>query len=98
MPGGDTACRLVANRVSPGKGVLVMMWGYGMGWLATGLVAVVVVAAVVAVAVFLMRAFGDRPLGGAHGATAEELLAQRFARGEIDEQEYRKRREVLSEH
>jgi putative membrane protein len=28
-------------------------------------------------------------------ATAEELLAERFARGEIDEQEYRQRLDVL---
>jgi putative membrane protein len=27
--------------------------------------------------------------------TAEELLAERFARGEIDEQEYRQRQEAL---
>jgi putative membrane protein len=29
--------------------------------------------------------------------TAEELLAERFARGDIDEEEYRRRRDVLRE-
>jgi putative membrane protein len=30
-----------------------------------------------------------------HAPSAEEILAERFARGEIDEQDYRKRRDAL---
>ncbi|CAM5701989.1 SHOCT domain-containing protein [Streptomyces viridifaciens] len=35
------------------------------------------------------------PHGWAHGPTPEQLLAERFARGEIDAEEYRHRRETL---
>ena len=33
--------------------------------------------------------------GYPHGPSGESVLAERFARGEIDEAEYRRRREVL---
>ncbi|MGY5080896.1 SHOCT domain-containing protein [Streptomyces nigrescens] len=35
---------------------------------------------------------------GAPGRRAEELLAERFARGEIDEDEYKRRITLLREH
>ena len=37
---------------------------------------------------------GEQP--GARGDSAEELLRQRFARGEIDAEEYEERRRILS--
>ena len=45
------------------------------------------------VAAFLQHACPDWRMGG--GPSGESVLAERFARGEIDEQEYRQRREVL---
>ena len=77
-----------------------MMWWYGPGlngWvfalMGVGMVLfwTLIVLGVIAVARFLTG--GDR-LPAAR-PTPEELLAERFARGEIDEQEYRERLDVL---
>jgi putative membrane protein len=38
-----------------------------------------------------------RPTRANAGLSAEDVLAERYARGEIDEQEYRQRRVVLRE-
>ncbi|MFJ9695945.1 SHOCT domain-containing protein [Kitasatospora sp. NPDC101183] len=38
---------------------------------------------------------GPGPGGAPHGPTPEQLLAERFARGEIDEEEYRRRLATL---
>jgi putative membrane protein len=60
-------------------------WVMGVGWL-------VLLAALVVLAVVLVRHFtqGTRSAPG-----AEDVLAERFARGEIDEEEYRQRRDIL---
>jgi putative membrane protein len=60
-------------------------WVMGIGWL-------VVLAAIVVLAVVLVRHFTQN-VPGQRGA--EEVLAERFARGEIDEDEYRRRRDTL---
>jgi putative membrane protein len=75
-----------------------MMWWYGtgMGGWGPGLMAVgnlLLWALIVLGVVALLRHTrttqpGPRP-------TAEELLAERFARGDISEQEYRERLDVL---
>jgi putative membrane protein len=39
-----------------------------------------------------------RPTRASAGPSAEEVLAERYARGEIDAEEYRQRRAVLHEH
>lgn len=77
------------------------MMGYGNGMAGWGLALmlignvvfwVVIVVGVVALIRYLAvgnRADGSRP-------TAEDLLAERFARGEIDEQEYRSRLGTLA--
>jgi putative membrane protein len=46
---------------------------------------------VVAAAVFINVVWGRRPGAG----TPEQILARRFARGEIDDEEYRRRMEQL---
>jgi putative membrane protein len=66
----------------------MMGWHLGLGgWGALGMVITWVVfwAAVVAGVVFLARGTAPRP------PAPTELLAGRFARGEIDEDEYRSR-------
>jgi putative membrane protein len=79
-----------------------MMWWYGNGmhgWtyllmtVGTVLVLGVIILGVVALLRGRARSWwtGPRP-------AAEELLAERFARGEIDEQEYRQRLEILRAH
>ena len=63
-------------------------WVMGIGWL-------VFLAALVVLVVVLVRHFST-PAGRANG-TAHDTLAERFARGEIDEDEYRRRRAALRE-
>jgi putative membrane protein len=56
------------------------------------LVVVVLLALIVVVTVLLVRHFGERRPGS---ASAQEILDERFARGEIDADEYRQRRDAL---
>ena len=73
-----------------------MGWG---GWLAMGLVLVIFWALVITGIVLLVRSVGHR-----HGVAREpagttaalHILDERFARGEIDAEEYRRRRQLLS--
>lgn len=78
-----------------------MMWwgdGWGVGaWIAMSLMMVVFWGGLVALVVYLVRSSRtdreDRRVDDTH--RAEEVLAERFARGEIDEDEFTKRRELL---
>ncbi|WP_313884396.1 SHOCT domain-containing protein [Streptomyces tropicalis] len=86
-------------------------WGphgmYGWGWFAMSLGTVLFWALLIAAGVLLFRALnrgGGRPDAAAlqhpHAPgppRAEQVLAERFARGEIDEHEFRHRRAVLRE-
>lgn len=62
-------------------------WLMGIGWL-------VFLALVAVVVVFFARQSRERSSRGAGGG-AEALLDERFARGEVDEDEYRRRRSTL---
>jgi putative membrane protein len=55
----------------------------------------VVLALVVGGTVLLVRAVGDRGERGPTGSTALGLLEERYARGEIDREEFEERRRVL---
>jgi putative membrane protein len=88
----------MATSVASGGGA-VMMWqygngmgGWGLGLMTAGnvLIWVLVVVGVLALVRHLSRNASATPR-----ATAEELLAERFARSEINEQEYRDRLDVL---
>ena len=60
----------------------------------------IVIALIVAGVVALVRHYSAPPAQSAipgAASSAEEVLAQRFARGEIDEDEYRLRRDALRE-
>jgi putative membrane protein len=62
------------------------------------LVVALVIALIVGAVVALVRHYSLRPAPRAApgpSSSAEELLAQRFARGEIDEVEFRSRRDAL---
>ncbi len=63
--------------------------GHGWGWV----VMIVLLLLIIAVTVLLVRHFSDGARRSARGA--EDVLAERFARGEIDDEEYRTRREAL---
>ncbi|HEU5268110.1 MAG TPA: SHOCT domain-containing protein [Jatrophihabitans sp.] len=65
-------------------------WTSGWGWVAM-LVVILLIVAVLAVAVVLALQVGSRPFV----RRAEDVLAERFARGEIDADEYERRRATL---
>lgn len=75
-------------------------WGWG-GWLMTALVMVIFFVVLITAIVAAVRYLG----GGHHvshstptGRRPEDLLAERFARGEIDDEEYGRRVSLLREH
>ncbi len=83
-----------------------MMWGYdGSGWgpwLGMGFGMILFWGLIIAGGIALVRYIGSardrRESDGSGGRPgAEHVLADRFARGEIDEDEYRTRRELLRE-
>ncbi|MER7730018.1 SHOCT domain-containing protein [Streptomyces erythrochromogenes] len=72
------------------------------GWFAMSFTTLIALALAVAVAVLVARAFRQDEDGRAASGpravasdTAEKLLAERFARGEIDDEEYQHRLMVL---
>jgi putative membrane protein len=70
-----------------------MWWGNGQGWIWMTLSWVIVVALVVWVVARLSPRDGTKGRGGT--GDARRILDERFARGEIDEDEYRRRRTEL---
>lgn len=77
-------------------------WGWG-GWILTAVAMTLFFALVITVVVALVRYLGGGHRGPAApgalpGRRPEDLLAERFARGEIDDEEYRRRILVLREH
>jgi uncharacterized membrane protein len=84
---------------------VAMVWGDGWGWGAWLVMSIMMVlfwGLVIAGIVVLVRYLtGSRQGGGPAAASgrssAEDILAERFARGEIDEDEYTKRRQRLRE-
>ena len=85
----------------PDGGPWQMMHGWGMGWGGGGmflgpLFMIVWLALLVAVIVVLVRWLGGGSFGvGSPPRTPREILDERFAKGEIDQEEYEKRRKVL---
>ena len=66
-------------------------WVMGIGWL-------VFLAVVVVFGFLLIRHFTQTSGGGREQRRdAEDVLTDRFARGEIDEEEFRRRRDALRE-
>jgi putative membrane protein len=75
-----------------------MMDGNGWSWMGGALVMLIFWGGLGALTVFLVRAFGGRPSQGEDRhdrADAREILAERFARGEISEEEFEHRARVL---
>ena len=69
-------------------------WGWG-NWLAMSLMMLVFWGAVIWLVVTLVRGSNRGGTSTAAPRSAEDLLAERFARGEIDEAEYQERLRVL---
>jgi putative membrane protein len=75
-----------------GDGGAMSVWGYSLMTVGMVLFWGLVIFAVIAFVRHSGR--GDRS-GAAVRPTAEQVLAERFARGEVDEQEYRQRLDAL---
>jgi putative membrane protein len=75
--------------------VAASVWLAGGWWIFGGLGVAAFWIAVIALIVVLLRAGAGRP-GGAGGGSALEVLEQRYARGEIDRDEFVERRAVLT--
>lgn len=70
----------------------------GWDWVWGGLMMVVFWGGLAALVVFAARGFGVRSSRGEEkrrGPNAQEILAGRYARGEISEDEFKQRRRVL---
>jgi putative membrane protein len=63
-------------------------WLMGTGWL-------IFLALLVVLGYLLVRHLTKPEHRGPRRSSAEELLDERFARGDLDEAEYRRRRDVL---
>ena len=72
-----------------------MMWGYGYdGWGWMWLVGALVVIGIVVLIVFFIRnsTASPRPVGADKGiSTPQQILDERYARGELTTEEYRER-------
>ena len=86
-----------------GNGFGHMMWGGGFG-MAGGLMMLVFWGAIIALIVFAVRGFaaGSGPARGFSAGSrsggksdAAEILRERYAKGEIDEEEYERRKAKL---
>ena len=78
------------------------MWGGGYGFgLFGGLFMLLFWGALIVLAVFAVRWLMDRDNGGSgsgrRGSSAEDILKERLAKGEIDSEEYRERMKTLRE-
>lgn len=74
------------------------MGGWGWGWALLWIVFLLLLfGSLAAVLIATLRRPGETRSGGADRRVGgpEQILAERFARGEIDEEEYVRRREVL---
>jgi putative membrane protein len=68
-------------------------WGFGMM-----LVSLLFIALIVVGVVFMVRySESGRTTRRSEGSRALDILAERFARGEIDQQEYEERRRSLTD-
>ena len=83
----------------------MMMWygsngGWG-GWLLMTIAMVLFWALIITAVVLIVRYLvSQRPTGTSAGSarTPEEVLAERYARGEIDDDEYRRRLALLRQN
>ncbi len=81
-----------------GMGPGMMGWGYGMGWVGMILMAAFWIAVIVGI-VFLIRWLVVSTRTGGHAARAEdsplEILKRRYARGEINREEFEEKKRDL---
>ncbi len=78
-----------------------MMWGSYYGMLLGPLMMIVFIAIIVGLVVLIVRWLGTGQTSTQHSARSAaeppDILRERFARGEIDKEEFEERRRVLGE-
>ncbi|MDA5095779.1 SHOCT domain-containing protein [Aliiroseovarius sp. KMU-50] len=79
-----------------GAGYGHMGWGGGFGMLG-GLMMLVFWGVIIALIVIAVRWFADNSSGRSKSSDAMDTLKSRFAKGEIDEDEFRKRKAALED-
>ncbi len=85
-----------ADRVGEAGSGHGQMWDHGWGGMIFGpLMMIVFIALTVAVVVLVVRWLGGGPAQGSRPKAALEILDERFARGEIDKDEFENRRRTL---
>lgn len=86
-------------QMGPGYGAYGMGWGYGMGWFWNIIMVAFWIAVIVAV-VLLVRWLIIMPRAGGHLAKLEdsplEILKRRYARGEINKEEFEEKKKDLA--
>ncbi len=70
-------------------------WGYALMTVSMVLFWALIILGVIALVRYLARGDRSGDQAAAPRATPEQVLAERFARGEIDEQDYLRRRDQL---
>ena len=83
-----------ASAQSPGYGHMTN-WGYGMGMMFGPVLWLVIIGLIVAGVILLIRRFDHGPTTKSHN-DALSVLDMRFAKGEIDAEEYEARKKLLS--
>ncbi len=88
------ALSATAATADPGGDYYGHMWNGGFGMFG-GLMMIVFWGAIIAAIILAVRWFMEKDR--ASKSNAVDILKDRFARGEIDEEEYRKRKTVLDD-
>ena len=87
-----TAAPALAQPVTQGPGYCPPMWG-NWGWMGMGpLPMIVFIGGLIALIVLAARRFGQ----GSSRASALDILKERYARGEIDQTEFERRKRDIA--
>ena len=93
------ALSLNGGRAEAQMGPGMMGWGYGMGWFWTIIMVVFWIAVIVGI-IFLIKWFVISTGTGDRAARSEdsplEILKKRYARGEIDKEEFEEKKKDLA--
>lgn len=93
-----TVPALADTRQTDGWGNHGMMWNGGMHWIMGPIMMLLFLIVAVAVVALVIRSIGGIPQSSqTSSSSARQTLEERFARGEIDEEEFRKKKKALEE-